>query len=202
MAFSIAAVLVVTSSAIGQVVINEIMKEERTAGGGTLDDTREFVELYNAGNSPVDLANYSLVTYDVTANSALTAYPFTGAASTIIPAHGFYVVAIAVCPTLTLRRLARRSKCGRTWSLGRSSFATLPDPFSGNIVDAVAYDMYRNGSTGTTVLPADLQAQVGHASKAHPFHRMRAARRHGLAGHATETAWIRIRTGSILVHCQ
>src|SRR5689334_20975270 len=46
--------------ALGQIVINEIVADERTASSGTTSETREFIELYNAGNSPVDISGYSM----------------------------------------------------------------------------------------------------------------------------------------------
>ena len=55
----------VSSTAVGQIVINEVVKEERTAGSGSVSpDTREFVELYNAGGTTVDIGDWSIVGYD------------------------------------------------------------------------------------------------------------------------------------------
>ncbi|MEX2310019.1 MAG: lamin tail domain-containing protein [Pirellulales bacterium] len=57
------AALLTATSGYGQVVLNEIVKEQRTAGAGAVSpDTREFIELYNAGGTAVDLSTYSIFT--------------------------------------------------------------------------------------------------------------------------------------------
>jgi hypothetical protein len=49
------------TNVFGQIVINEMVDDERTAGSGQVrPDTREFVELYNAGDSPVDISGWEL----------------------------------------------------------------------------------------------------------------------------------------------
>ena len=46
------------SSLAGQVVINEVLFRQRT---GDVDEFDEFIEIYNAGNSPVDLSGFRLM---------------------------------------------------------------------------------------------------------------------------------------------
>lgn len=177
-----------TSCVWGQVVINEVMKEERSISGGVLDDTREFVELYNAGNSPVDLANWSLITYDVTGNAPTAAYTFTGAASTIIPAHGYYVIGDSGVPNVNLTPAGAPIEMWPDVVAGALILRDGPDPFSGNVIDAVAYDMYRNGATGTTGLPTELTNQIGSGFEGSPISPNAAAGQ-------TRISWARYRDG-------
>jgi hypothetical protein len=59
-----ASLLLFATPAFAQIVINEIVKEERTAGaGGVTPDNREYVELYNAGAAAVDVSGWTLSTY-------------------------------------------------------------------------------------------------------------------------------------------
>jgi hypothetical protein len=53
-----------SAPAIGQVVINELVEDEQDfdSTNDIAPDTREFVELYNAGNSPVNIENWSIGT--------------------------------------------------------------------------------------------------------------------------------------------
>lgn len=63
-----------------QIVITEIMYNPPESG----TDSTEFVELYNAGGSPVDLQNYTF-------SSGIT---FTFSASTVVAAGGYAVLAV------------------------------------------------------------------------------------------------------------
>ena len=187
-ASSIAVIFIATSSAMGQIVINEIMKEERTAGGGVIDDSREFVELYNAGNSPVDLATYALFTYDVTGVAYGSAYTFTGAPSTIIPAHGYYVIGDSSVPGVNHTPAGAPVEMFPDLVAGAIVLRDSANPFSGNVIDAVAYDMYRNGATGTSALPADLQSQIGSGFEGSPISP-------NAAGSQTRISYARYRDG-------
>ena len=56
---------------LGTVVINEIVKEERTAGAGAVSpDTREYVELYNNGTAAVDISGWTISTYRLSGTTA------------------------------------------------------------------------------------------------------------------------------------
>jgi hypothetical protein len=60
--------------AVATVVINEIVKEQRTAGAGAVtNDPREFVELYNAGETAVDISGWTLTTQRI--DGTLAAVP-------------------------------------------------------------------------------------------------------------------------------
>ena len=53
----------------GQIVINEVVKEQRDGlndGASINPDVREFIELYNAGNSPVDLTGWTINQVNIT----------------------------------------------------------------------------------------------------------------------------------------
>ncbi len=90
-----AAVLMVVSSAWGQVTINEFVDDERTAVANQVNpDTREFVELYNAGVSAVDISGWKLITKQIGSNFGLAAglKEYVIPASQSIPAGGYYVI--------------------------------------------------------------------------------------------------------------
>jgi hypothetical protein len=80
-------------NASAQVVINEIVKEERVSPQTTAvsPDVREFIELYNAGTTPVNLTDYVLRTTNLS-----TMFPIDDmlpAGATIAPG-GYYVIAV------------------------------------------------------------------------------------------------------------
>lgn len=82
------------TSAWSQVVINELVDDERSAGSGQIVDTREFVELYNAGASSADISGWILNAVNIGTTPGL-AGTYTIPASTSIPAHGYYVLGAA-----------------------------------------------------------------------------------------------------------
>jgi len=51
--------------AFGQITINEVVEDERNVS----PDTREFVELYNAGSSAVDISGWTLGTVQLSSGS-------------------------------------------------------------------------------------------------------------------------------------
>jgi hypothetical protein len=65
-AFSLALLLSTLASVPtvwGDVIINEVVKEERSiATGGAVTDTREFIELYNPTASPINIGDWQVVT--------------------------------------------------------------------------------------------------------------------------------------------
>jgi hypothetical protein len=86
------AIWMASTSARGQVVINEIVEDEQDFDS-TVDidpDTREFVELYNAGASPVNIGDWTLGTIQLT--TGLPYATFTIPTGATIPAGGYYVV--------------------------------------------------------------------------------------------------------------
>ena len=100
-----AAVLLFVSSAWAQVTINEFVDDERTASAGQVAiDTREFVELYNAGASSVDISGWQILAKQIGSNfggaEGVGVYTYTLPASTSIPAGGFFVMGAAGVPNV------------------------------------------------------------------------------------------------------
>src|SRR5689334_752895 len=92
-----AIVWVASSAAFGQVVINEIVEDEQDFESTDIaPDTRDFIELYNSGNSPADVSGWQLNYYQLgTAIGTGNSYFATADTldpGTIIPAHGYYVL--------------------------------------------------------------------------------------------------------------
>lgn len=90
-----AAVLTIVSSAWGQITINEFVDDERTASAGQVTiDTREFVELYNAGASTVDLTGWQILAKQIGSNFNLPAgtYTYTLPSGSSIGAGGYFVM--------------------------------------------------------------------------------------------------------------
>src|SRR5689334_16235029 len=85
----LAALGMLVPAARGQVVINEIVEDEQDFES-TVDnaDTREFVELYNRGNAPVDISGWTLTVSDFAANVVTDTFP----AGSVIAPGGFFVL--------------------------------------------------------------------------------------------------------------
>src|SRR6185436_982440 len=78
------------TGAYGQIVINEIVEDEQDfESTDVTPDTREFIELYNAGAAPVNIGDYTL-----------NYYMLTGGAGT--PAPGVYFASVDTIPTGTI----------------------------------------------------------------------------------------------------
>jgi hypothetical protein len=125
-----------TSSALAQlplIVINEIVDDIRTAGSGGAPDDREFIELYNAGTTAVNIGNWTLNYWKLGG-----AAPATGSyapindtipAGTMLAAGDYYVVGHSSVPGV---------------DLGINSLDLFPD-------DNVVFEL-RNGPQETGVL--------------------------------------------------
>src|SRR3954470_24364389 len=90
-----AAGLTIASSVWGQITINEFVDDERTASAGQVTiDTREFVELYNAGASAVDLTGWQILAKQIGSNFNLPAgtYTYTLPSGSSIGAGGYFVM--------------------------------------------------------------------------------------------------------------
>jgi hypothetical protein len=128
-------VAVAASPAMAQIVINEIVKEERTAGGGALDpDTREFIELYNAGTETIDLTGWSLGVVDLLSGSTSTVDVIPS--GTIAPG-GYFVIGGAGVPQADYVPVPSNLYPDLTANL-----IELRDP-AASLVDAIGYDIYR-----------------------------------------------------------
>src|SRR5690349_9770677 len=99
-----AAVVMIVSSAWGQVTINEFVDDERTASATQVfPDTREFVELYNAGASAVDISGWQIIGKQIGSNFNLPAgsvHSYTLPGGSSIPAGGYFVMGAAGVPNV------------------------------------------------------------------------------------------------------
>lgn len=98
------AVWVAAINVRGQVVINEIVEDERQADSSDTTDTRDFIELYNAGNSAVNVGNYTMNYWQLgtAATTPGSYFPThdTIPAGTMLAAHGYYVFGNTGVPNL------------------------------------------------------------------------------------------------------
>jgi hypothetical protein len=141
-----AAFLMATSSGFGQIVINELVEDEQDFETTDIDpDTREFVELYNAGSTTVDLTNWSIVYYDL-ALGAVALQDFIPSGS--IAPGGYFVIGGSAVPNVNFTPIATN-----IWPNAAAIFE-LRNP-SDQIVDAVGVETFR----GTELANAN-QAQL------------------------------------------
>jgi len=84
------AFVLISSTTFAQIVINEIVYDERNAFSSEIPDTREFIELYNAGGSAVDIGNWSIETVLLDDGSPFTSNAIP--ASTMLAAGDYYVI--------------------------------------------------------------------------------------------------------------
>jgi len=125
---------VAVSPAMAQIVINEIVKEERTAGSLAVSpDTREFIELYNAGTETINLAGWSLGVVDLLTGAAGTVD--TIPSGTIAPG-GYFVVGGAAVPGVNYSPVDTDLYADLTGHL-----IELRSPSA--LEDAIAYETYR-----------------------------------------------------------
>src|SRR5438128_8267286 len=92
-----AMVWVASSTAFGQIVINELVEDEQDFESTDIaPDTRDFVELYNAGNTAVNIGGYQLNYYQLgTAAGVGNSYFATAdkiTAGTVLAPHAYYVL--------------------------------------------------------------------------------------------------------------
>ncbi len=139
-----------------QVFINEVVKEERTTGAGAISpDIREFLELYNAGATPVDISNWSIVTTNLTNGTPIDDLLPLGAS---IPAGGYYVIAVAGRTVPNANHYITIGAAEELYPDLAGSVIELKDAAS-TLIDAVGYDIFR---TTNTVLPTvEQEAQIG-----------------------------------------
>lgn len=135
---------VAASPAMAQIVINEIVKEERTAGSGAFNpDAREFIELYNAGTEPVNLAGWSLKVIDLLTGSLSITDNLPE--DTIAPG-GYFVIGAASVPNVNYTPPGTEGTELYPDLIGH--LIELQSPSSA-LEDAIAYETYR-AFAGTT----------------------------------------------------
>ena len=90
--------LIACPAVFGQIVINEVVDDERAFDSGALPDTREFIELYNAGAAPVDISGWTIGSI-----ALATGVPFatdTIPGGSIVAPGGYFVIAAAAVPNV------------------------------------------------------------------------------------------------------
>ncbi len=131
-----AALLFAVPAASQAVVINEILYDNAGA------DDREFVELYNASKSPVDISAWELRLWDQR-NATTYKRKYTIPANTKIAAGGFYVMGTSkvagVNQVLGAGNLFENSQEG----------LVLYNPKGKRRVDSLCYETYRISATAT-----------------------------------------------------
>jgi hypothetical protein len=148
------------AGASGQnVVINELVKEERTGGTGVVTpDTREFIELYNRSASPIDIGGWTIRSVNLNTGASI---PDSLPAGATIPGNGFYVIAVE-----------GRAITGANHyiSLGAGD-ELFPDTANlaiellnsgGQMQDAVGVEIFRNPQL--TNMTPDQAAQIGNGA--------------------------------------
>lgn len=90
----LAAAAILAAQAQAQLVINEFNYDD------TGTDTHWFVEIYNAGGSPVDISGYRVIGVDNTGTLATPDNAYTVPAATTLAAGDYYVVGTAAVPNV------------------------------------------------------------------------------------------------------
>jgi len=148
----LAVMLMSSSTLLGQVVINEVVYDEAEADSSdVVPDTREFIELYNAGSTAVDISGWKLNTFQLASGS--TTATDTIPAGTSLPPGDYYVIGASGVPNVDL-------------DLGSGS-ELYPDvnilleltDSQGTVIDAASYEVNKSPQL-TNATPAQL-AQVG-----------------------------------------
>ena len=112
----------------GDVVINEFVYDD------TSTDDREFVELYNNTNAPIDISNWVIESRDqfVTPNTDYTIPP-----GNTIPANGFFVVGAGTVANVNL--IVGLPYSTDLWENSQESL-TLRTSAGGTIMDTLVYE--------------------------------------------------------------
>jgi hypothetical protein len=140
-----------------QVVINEIVEDEQDFESTDITpDTREFIELYNSGNSPVDISGWTLGGLNID-DSVGPVDTFPGGST--IPAHGYFVIGAATVPNVNFTPAA-----GELWANGKTLYELRNPTLTGStLVDAVALETFRTSETD--LLTQEQLDQVGPAGQ-------------------------------------
>ncbi len=134
-------VSVAAANARSQVVINELVDDERSSGSGQITDTREFVELYNSGGSAVDIGNWVLNAINIGLTPGLEA-SYTIPAATSIPSHGYYVLGAA--SVANVNTSPAPAATGGTEYFPNTNFILELRDTGATLVDALATETFRD----------------------------------------------------------
>ncbi len=143
--------------AAAQVVINEISNDRDNGDNtGTSEPDGEFVELYNAGSSAVDIGNWTVDSRDPFAPAPGYTIPI----GTMLAPGDFYVIGSATVPNVDLTPLPRPMTGLSTQDQGywedRNETFELRDA-SGSLQDAFFTEANKGGISG----PADVISDIG-----------------------------------------
>jgi len=128
------AFLISTQSGFGQIVINELVEDEHDFESGADEtDVREFIELYNAGATTVDLTGWTIGQWDL--DTGVPGVADTIPSGTIAPG-GYFVIGQATVPNVNFTPVA-----GEIWTNNTNVIYELKNP-GGTLVDAVAVDTF------------------------------------------------------------
>ena len=153
---SVAAVGLAAANASAQIVINELVKEVRTAGSSSVSaEPREFLELYNAGQTAVNLSNWSMVTTVGSTGNVITDTLPSGAS---IAPGDYFVIAVAGRAIANADHYITIGASDELFPDILNSLVEIRDNNSA-LVDAVAFDTFR--SPQLTTLTTEQSAQVG-----------------------------------------
>jgi hypothetical protein len=92
-------ILLATSQTNAQVVINELVQDNRTNSNSSAPDTSEFIELYNDGSSPVNLSTWSVRVIDLDSGGQLFSIPLV--LNPVLAAGDYYVIGNAASGTIS-----------------------------------------------------------------------------------------------------
>jgi hypothetical protein len=132
--------------AVGQIVINEIVEDEQDfESTDDIADTGEFVELYNAGASAVDISGWTLTVKDFAATPTVVTDTFPS--GSIVPAGGYFVLG---GPDIPAGPNVYKPFAGELWGgvLNAKAIFELRNPAT-TLVDAVALDTFRGDEIDT-----------------------------------------------------
>jgi hypothetical protein len=97
--------LAIVSQASAQITINELVEDEQDfETTDVTPDTREFVELYNAGPTAVDISGWTIGTYDLDLGIQFTSDLLPNGSS--IPAGGYFVIGGSSVPNVNYSPVA------------------------------------------------------------------------------------------------
>jgi hypothetical protein len=127
------------SQASAQLVINELVQDNRTNGNGnTGDDFGEFIELYNSSGGDVDLTGWTLNVIDLDDGSTLVSAPLSG---TILASDPYYVIANSSgVPGSISPSLIDFNTGANSFLVNDNNLFELRNP-GGNLVDALGIQL-------------------------------------------------------------
>lgn len=133
-----------------------VVSQFQTGGGGTGTFNDEFVEIFNRGNTPIDLNGYRVVYRSATGSGDVN-NPFASwTTSTIIPPGGYYLIASTsydgpTSPNLTYDPTTCQCSMG---AAGGGLAIRLGPNNTGAVIDSVGWGTANNVFVETTVTAA------------------------------------------------